>query len=89
MDFSQVENFPIKTAKYSSEKAKEIRQYRPAVPGKTNFSYPGSLCVETIISLEEAAEGEIGWKEVTDLLQETGMQKAEVLVAEEITNDCL
>jgi len=63
--YSQVENFPIKTAKYSSEKAKEIRQYRIAVPGKTNFSYPGSLCVETIISLEEAAEDryQISWKD--------------------------
>ena len=54
----------MKTSKFVVEKAKEIRQYKTAGPAK-NFSFPGSLCVETIISLEDSAEDryQLVWKD--------------------------
>ncbi|MBK8397660.1 MAG: hypothetical protein IPL26_20800 [Leptospiraceae bacterium] len=62
--YLQIENFPMKTSKFVVEKAKEIRQYKTAGPAK-NFSFPGSLCVETIISLEDSAEDryQLVWKD--------------------------
>ena len=63
--YFQIENFPMKTAKFVAEKAKEIRQYKTTGLIKANSNYPGSLCIETIISLEEAAEDryQIAWKD--------------------------
>lgn len=54
--YNQVETFPMKTGKFSSDKAKEIHQYKTIAPGKASNVYPGSLCVQSIISLEPAAE---------------------------------
>ncbi|HMV44664.1 MAG TPA: hypothetical protein PK079_15775 [Leptospiraceae bacterium] len=63
--YNQVENFPIKTARFAADKAKEIHQYKTIAPGKANSIYPGSLCIQSIISLESAAEERyaIAWRD--------------------------
>jgi hypothetical protein len=63
--YNQIENFPMKTSKFNAEKAKEIHQYKTAGPGRANLNYPGSLCVQTIISLEDITEEryQIAWKD--------------------------
>lgn len=52
--YFSLEKYPTKTAKYTSMKAKEIKQYKSMNP-KTPI-FPGSLCIETIIKLEDIVE---------------------------------
>jgi hypothetical protein len=61
--YFSLEKYPIKTAKYTAMKAKEIKQYKSMNP-KTS-TYPGSLCVETLIRLEDISEDkyQLQWKE--------------------------
>ncbi len=50
--YFSLEKYPTKTAKYSAMKAKEIKQYKSV----NSSTYPGSLCIETIIKLENVVE---------------------------------
>jgi|GEM_PF-2405783 hypothetical protein len=63
--YHQVENFPMKTGKFTADKAKEIHQYKMAGAGRANQTYPGSLCTQTIISLEDSTEEryQIAWRD--------------------------
>lgn len=62
--YYKLERFPVKTTKFIAMKATEIKQIKSSGP-RGSIVYPGSLCVETLIKLEEIAEDRyvMQWRE--------------------------